>query len=502
MHYPREAVYMALLVCLAPTGLGHCADPLPKLEHIDLAVLATEGWFRASLMGAPVGYVHSTATVRNGEGGPRLRTVEEMSLKVDFGRGAFDVNATTATDYGSDLKPQRIHAQQDEFGRTKTIDAVLEGGQLKVRTRAGDLETEKVLTPGPDFGSELILSLVAAQGLLPDKATYAFQAFVPELEMLVDFEAECMGREDVTVKGVEVNALKVVLRARSIGMEMQWWMDAEGDIVKQQMPAMMNLVIEKVSEEEALAAVAPFTIADHIAVSEPMGSARALGYVRLKAGSPGVPAAELIPSAPLQTVTPLGERDAEVAVRAETEEGLSGHTLPFSGPDLQEFLAPNDTIQSADPDIVAKAKEVIGSETDAWEAAKKLVNWVYANMTKVDHDPRPITASECLKTMKGDCSEHATLLCALARAAGIPSKFVTGVVYLNDGYYYHAWNELYVGRWVSCDPTWGEVTSNAGHLVLASGSLTSESFAKTNLDAVRSMGVLTLEVLEHRAKEN
>jgi len=493
---------MALLLCLAPTGLGHCADPLPKLPDIDLAVLTAEGWFRASLMGAPVGYVHSSATVRDGEHGQLLQTVEEMSLKVDFGRGAFDVNATTVTDYGTDLKPRRIHSQQDEFGRAKTIDAVLEDGRLKVRTKAGDLETEKVLTPGPGFGSELVLSLVAARGLLPDKATYAFEAFVPELEMLVDFEAECMGRENVVVKGAEVNALKVVLRARSIGMEMQWWVDADGNVVRQQMPAMMNLVIEKVSEEEALAAVAPFTIADHIPVAEPMGSARALDYVRLKAGSPGVPAAELVPATPLQTVTPLGERDAEVIVRAETDEGLKGHKLPFSGPELQEFLAPNDIIQSADPDVVAKAKEIIGDETYAWQAAQKLIRWVYTNMAKVDHDPRPITASECLKAMKGDCSEHATLLCALARAVGIPSKFVTGVVYLNDGYYYHAWNELYVGRWVSCDPTWGEVTSNAGHLALASGSLTRESFAKTNLDAVRSMGVLTLEVLEHRAKPN
>lgn len=493
---------MALLLCLVPTGLGHCADPLPKLANIDLSVLATEGWFRASLLGSPVGYVHRSATVKDGEGGPCLQTVEEMSLKVDFGRGAFDVNATTVTDYGSDLKPRHIHAQQDEFGRAKTIDAVLQDGQLRVRTKAGDLETEKVLTPGPDFGSELTLSLVAAQGLLPDKATYAFEAFVPELEMLVDFEAECMGRENVTVKGAEVNALKVALRARSIGLEVEWWMDAEGDIVKQQMPALMNLVIEKVTEEEALAVVAPFTIADHIPVSEPMGSTGSLGYVRLKAGSPGVPAAELIPSTPLQTVTPLGEREAEVVVRAETDEGLSGHKLPFSGPELDEFLAPNDIIQSADPDIVAKAKEIVGEETDAWEAAQKLTRWVFVNMNKVDHDPRPITASECLKILKGDCSEHATLLCALARAVGIPSKFVTGVIYLRDGYYYHAWNELYVGRWVSCDPTWGEVTSNAGHLVLASGSLTSESFAKTNLDAVRSMGVLTLEALEHRAKEN
>jgi len=489
---------MVLFCLLAPHGLGLCAEALPALANVDLNQLTGEAWFRASLLGAPVGYVHTLASVDEADDGPILESIEEMTLRIDFGQGPFEVSSTTSTEYGADLKPRRIRSAQDEFGRVKTIEAEVREGQLHVQTTAADVRTEKTLPLGPHFGSELVLSLAAAQGLLPDVATYEFQAFVPELELLVDFEAECMGRETVQARDGEVEALKIVLRARSIGLEVQWWMDAGGEVVKQQMPSLMNLVIEKVTEEEALAVVAPFTIADHIPVAERMGSARALSYVRLKAGSPATPAAELIPQSHLQTVTPLGEREAEVTVVRETDQGLAGHTLPIAGPELAEFLAPNDIVQSDDPAIVAKAREIIGEETDAWRAAQKLVRWLYDKMRKLDHDPRPMTASECLKSMEGDCSEHATLLCALARAVGIPSRFVTGVVYLEDGYYYHAWNELYVGRWVACDPTWGEVTCNAGHLTLASGSLTSESFARTNLQAVRAMGVLALEVLEHR----
>jgi hypothetical protein len=408
-----------------------------------------------------------------------------------------EVSANTTTEYGEDLKPRRIRAEQNEFGRPKVIEATLSDGQLHVTSRAGELETRKTLTPGPRFGSEVVLAFALQRGLLEAGQTYTFQTFVPELEMLVDFEVTPGEREALQVEGQEVPAVRLDFRARDIGLEMRWWMDDTGNLVRQVMPSLMNLVIEKVSEEEALTVVAPFALADHIPVSEKMGPARGLTRVTLKAGSPGLPASELVPETPLQQVTPLGLQEAKVVVQGETEEGLRGRSLPFAGEDLAEFLQPTDILQSDDPAIAAKAKEIVGDEKDAWEAAKKLIRWVHENMGKVDHDPRPITASECLKLMRGDCSEHATLLAALARAVGLPSKFATGVVYLNDGYYYHAWNELYVGRWVSCDPTWGEVTSNAGHLTLASGSLTAQSFARTNLQAVRCMGVLTLQVLDH-----
>ena len=273
MRDARKAIFMAVLCHLALPGIVRSAEGLPKLEDADLNQLTGDLWFRASLMGTPVGYVHATATL---EDGPILRNVETMSLKIDFGRGPVEVSATTVTEYDRDLKPCHIHSEQNEFGRPKSIDAVLEDGQLRVTTKAGDLDREKRLTVGSDFGSEMALSMAAAQGALPDQATYTFQTFVPELEQLVDFEANCLGREKVQVNGEAVEGLKVDLRAKSIGLQMQWWLDSSGNLIKQQMPSLMNLVVEKVTEEEALAGIAPFVLSDHIAVAERMGSARAL----------------------------------------------------------------------------------------------------------------------------------------------------------------------------------------------------------------------------------
>jgi len=63
-----------------------------------------------------------------------------------------------------------------------------------------------------------------------------------------------------------------------------------------------------------------------------------------------------------------------------------------------------------------------------------------------------------VRTRKGDCTEHAVLLVALARAAGIPARTVSGFVYVStlgrtqDVLGGHQWAQLYVhGQWVDFD---------------------------------------------------
>ena len=64
------------------------------------------------------------------------------------------------------------------------------------------------------------------------------------------------------------------------------------------------------------------------------------------------------------------------------------------------------------------------------------------------------SALETFRTRQGDCTEHATLLCAALRIAGTPARVEVGLVYAADygGWVGHAWNQAYVdGRWVHLD---------------------------------------------------
>jgi transglutaminase-like putative cysteine protease len=139
-----------------------------------------------------------------------------------------------------------------------------------------------------------------------------------------------------------------------------------------------------------------------------------------------------------------------------------------------DFLKPSVTIQCDAPEVKAKLKEAIGDERDGVAAARKLVSWVFTVVEKQPTASFP-NALDVLKTMRGDCNEHAVLFAALARAAGIPTQTAVGLLYMNGAFYYHAWNEVYLGQWLPVDATFGEFPASALHLKLAQGELSEQA---------------------------
>jgi transglutaminase-like putative cysteine protease len=152
-------------------------------------------------------------------------------------------------------------------------------------------------------------------------------------------------------------------------------------------------------------------------------------------------------------------------------------------------LKPTVSIQCDAPEVKAKLKEAIGAEKDGVAATRKLVSWVFTVVEKQPTASFP-NALDVLKTMKGDCNEHAVLLAALARAAGIPTRIAVGLLYMNRAFYYHAWNEVYLGKWIPVDATFGEFPASALHLKLAQGDLSQQA------EILGLVGVIGIKVRE------
>ncbi len=94
-----------------------------------------------------------------------------------------------------------------------------------------------------------------------------------------------------------------------------------------------------------------------------------------------------------------------------------------------------------------------------------------------------------METRRGDCNEHTVLFVALARAAGLPARTAAGLVYVNGGFYYHAWPEVYLNGWVAVDPTFGQMPADAAHLRFTIGGLARQ------VELIRLIGRLQLNVL-------
>ena len=175
-----------------------------------------------------------------------------------------------------------------------------------------------------------------------------------------------------------------------------------------------------------------------------------------------------------QTYRALGGNRVEVAIRANPPEASQLATRPLTAPG-GDYVKATLAVESEAPEIVAKAREIAGAETDAYAAAKKVVAWVGAHMKK-EYGASADRATDVLRQMRGDCTEHALLSVALLRALGIPARRVDGVVYVQsaDGVpalYWHEWVEAYVGStWTQLDPTLNQSVADATHLALGEES--------------------------------
>jgi transglutaminase-like putative cysteine protease len=107
------------------------------------------------------------------------------------------------------------------------------------------------------------------------------------------------------------------------------------------------------------------------------------------------------------------------------------------------------------------------------------------------------TASEALEAGEGVCQDHAHILCALARANGIPARYVSGYL-LADGEgraheAAHAWAELHVAGlgWVGFDPA-NRCCPDARYVRLGSGLDAAE--AAPIRGSARGLGAESLDV--------
>jgi transglutaminase-like putative cysteine protease len=154
-------------------------------------------------------------------------------------------------------------------------------------------------------------------------------------------------------------------------------------------------------------------------------------------------------------------------------------------------LKPAPRIESDAPEIQAKAKELANGKKDQQEIARALASWTATWLRNSVDDGGG--AAESFKARFGNCQTHARLYTALARAAGIPTRFVSGMAYLEGkGFLYHSWAEsLLGGRWTAVDPTYGQLPADPTHLKMFEGHRTEDM-----APIIAIIGKIRIKVLE------
>ena len=186
-------------------------------------------------------------------------------------------------------------------------------------------------------------------------------------------------------------------------------------------------------------------------------------------------------------------------LRVQTVRQDAARDLPLSPtPALKLYLSSTAYIQSDDARIIELTKKAAGNKKNSLEVARILEKWVYNYIRKKDLGTAFATAKEVLETRQGDCTEHAVLLAAMCRAAGIPSRVVAGLVYYRKSFVGHMWTEVYTGKWVPLDATIGKGKVEADHIALSVSALDNTSISEIFIGLLPFLGNMKIEVLETR----
>jgi hypothetical protein len=168
-----------------------------------------------------------------------------------------------------------------------------------------------------------------------------------------------------------------------------------------------------------------------------------------------------------------------------------------------EFLEPNVYINSGDPAVRKMAAEAAGDAKDPYEIADRLRAHVGEIIADKGLNIGFASASEVCRNKAGDCSEHAVLLAALARARDIPSRVACGLVYVpsfrgtEHVFGFHMWTQVYIdGQWVDLDAAQNETDCNPTHIALVLDSLHASGLGDLAFAIFPVMARLKIEIVD------
>jgi hypothetical protein len=360
------------------------------------------------------------------------------------------------------------------------------GEALRLATEAaGARRTVEIPLKKKIYLTASVIQALSSLALKPGDR-YEFDVFDPSSMVQVTVQAEVIGREEIQVMGTPHPASR--LRMSLKGMTQTAWIAADGELLRER--GLLGMRLEKATREEALKDIDVEASEDLVELAAVVPSRRladpaGLDHLRVKIGGVQTHGLQL----------KGGRQDFADGILSVRREHIADLEATHRGPELtaleRVYLRSEPLIQSDHERIRSLADSIVSSLTDQspLNKARRLVEWVHLHIEK-----RPVLsmpdALSTLENRMGDCNEHAVLLAALARAAGIPARVEAGLVYLNGKFYYHAWNLLYLGRWVTADAVFGQLPADVTHLRLVTGSI------QQQLDLAGIIGTIAVDILE------
>ncbi len=434
-----------------------------------------ERWYEHREAGQKLGWVRVVWAPSTWEGTPTIRDTTTSSSKsvrqmMDT-EDEFGVESTTEVERGLDgaLFWMRTVAVENA-ARTSVTELRFTGTGYTFESRVGtSVERREVPTDRPvHVDPEAVVAVSVAAGTVKVGDRFVCRQLDVRGRKVVEMPVEFVAVEPGPGVAGDVPCLKAKVTDPSTGTESAWWFDAEGAVARVKVLGNETLRVAEAKARQRPARPYSFQITTPSTppLERVFSAQRTLVDVHLRP-DPDRPLPEF-PASPWSRVTSV-DGDARKGFVAHAE--LLAYdvpadvraTIPVTDPAFAVDLESTALMPCDHVDVVAATKREVGDARDARTAAERIAAFVY-RLRKQSPDVGEATAIEILASMRGDCSEHATLFVAMCRAAGVPARKCSGYVCVGEQWGAHAWAEIWVGAWMGVDPTTQDVGTAARYV--------------------------------------
>ncbi len=440
-------------------------------QQVDLAAVNGEHWYGVYLSGAKAGYANSG--VRTDDQG-RVVVYEDSRFQVTMNGIRQDMRIVSNRIYDPQGPLREIHMQIDDPAGPTNFDCIVGDDDMVFRSTVGK-ETNEARLPKPQ---ETLRDALRQYHLTREGAAigdeFSFHVFEPTYNLEMDGVARIVGIEERIFEGASTRVFKITETLNPLGVETVAYVMENGVKLEDHVAGIITMRLE----QEALAKDVNYSndviVSNAALIDTPIPNPRTREELKLILRGPLKN--DHLFNDERQYLHPDGDHFVFTATKISLG-GFEQARLPITNPEVTEWLKPTTFVQSDNARVVAKAKEIVGDETNALNISKELCEWVYNNV-HTTFSARLTNALEVLENLQGDCTEHSILFIALARAAGLPAREVAGLIYVDGerpGFYFHQWATVWVGKWIDVDPTFNQPLADVTHVKLAEGDLLSQA---------------------------
>lgn len=487
-------------------------------------------WYILEMSGERAGYVHATERRKDG----KIITQTDTRISIKRGHQAVTMRFDMWFVETEDGKPVEAASTLVPGAGMVVTRLVFNEDGVTQTTGQGDAAHATTLPPiDPEY-----LPPAAAQRLIEEQIEQGEKQITAKMidasmgVNLLDTTMTYGGEENIEVLGKVVPAVIWDTTVSNMpGIKVRGYTDAEGRALKttvQLMPG-MDMVMIEADEQLAKAEVDPpemmagTLIRPDKPIENPRELRRAIYRVTLdKRGGTAIH----LPRTGYQRVVYDNKTTAAVVLDLDSPVNVIDD-LPDESHTQRSNMIDHDHAKVRE--LLAEALPEDPSDLSAPDKASRLRAYVFDYIDEKDLSVGLASAGEVAQTAQGDCTEHAVLLAALLRAEGIPSRTVSGLIYIDEflgkeGVFgYHMWTQAWLpgdpapgsgfrvntdgqdsgdksggggGRWVDLDAVLHGTDFDAAHILLNVSAMQDGQMVNDMIDMLPLFGGLKIEVIE------